>query len=522
MGCPKCGQPVFLFNGYMTGIEFSRSKNGAETCTVNNKFLHSSYNPQNEAERFVNSVECTFFPKAVFINEPAMSYCIPFLRARFPDSKITAIRYSRVFDKWNDFFDDTLYFEPGKEQFFETQLFQKNGEDVLCASLFLSWTPSANAFPEHEKNIWKSIKNTLQKCNALIATKSCFSRRWIKNAVTFCMNVKKTASIVPFHSPVVIAASGPSIEGALSFLQKFRRKYILLCVSSALSILEKNNINPDFVLSTDGGWWAKVHLRPLEKNKIIPLALPPEAACQKNILHNSTIIPLDYSDGIESEILHIWTETCGISCLKAMRNGTVSGTAAELALSLTDGPVFACGLDLAENKGFQHAQPNMIETKASSTDTRILTTETRQAKSRFYSGSLHIYRDWFSAESRRLAERFFRLSNSFPYKNTLGNIQDADFSLFKEKVSRFSDADKKCLFSCEKHIQEKDIKSVQQKISSFIDRESRTERWLKTVFPTDVIMIEKTKDSAEKQKKKDELLRKNDEFSSELRKLIYG
>ena len=100
--------------------------------------------------------------------------------------------------------------------------------------------------------------------------------------------------------------------------------------------------------------------------------------------------------------------------------------------------------------------------------------------------------------------------------------EDADFSLFKEKVSRFSDADKKCLFSCEKHIQKKDIKSVQQKISSFIDRESRTERWLKTVFPTDVIMIEKTKDSAEKQKKKDELLRKNDEFSSELRKLIYG
>lgn len=505
----------------MTDIRFSKAKNGAETCSADKKFLHSSYNPQNEAERFVASLECTFIPKTVLVAEPALGYCAPFLRKRFPESKIAAVRYVHDFDLYNNLFDETFFFCADNRSQFETQLIISLGEKNICASIFISWPPAANIFSEQDKLFWQSVKTVLEKSKTLLVTKSYFSKKWIKNTFLFCMNVRHTARLLPFHAPVVIAASGPSIQTALPHLCALRKKYVLFCVSSALPILEKYKLIPDIVISTDGGWWATQHLLPLEKNGKIPLALAPEAACRKQQLQSNIIIPLEYSDGIESRLFSVWAESCGISGTAAKRNGTVSGTAAELALSLSDKEIFACGLDLAESEGFQHAQPNLLEIREAANDFRLSQTELRQTKSRFSGGSLRIYRDWFSEQSDRLSKRFFRLSDSYCYTNSLGRIQDVGFPFFEEKIRDAPEVDFTAVLSETKQLSEDDIKTAREKLNTFLDAESKTDGWLNALFPAEYLLIEKTADDTERRKKYAEIQKKNDAFTAELKTILY-
>ena len=122
----------------------------------------------------------------------------------------------------------------------------------------------------------------------------------------------------------------------------------------------------------------------------------------------------------------------------AVRNGTVSGTALELALSITNGPVFACGLDLCHHSGFQHCQPNQLEVSNLQLDRRLAPKETRLYPQQLPSQSLEIYAQWFQNQSQRFCQRFYRLSTEdYSYSNQLGHIQDIDWKEFDTITSQW-------------------------------------------------------------------------------------
>ena len=68
-------------------------------------------------------------------------------------------------------------------------------------------------------------------------------------------------------------------------------------------------------MSTDGGYWASEHLKTLYKHNI-PLALPAEGYCKKNLLSKITILPLDYGDGFSHALLN----TANINTIKVQSN----------------------------------------------------------------------------------------------------------------------------------------------------------------------------------------------------------
>ena len=158
----------------------------------------------------------------------------------------------------------------------------------------------------------------------------------------------------------------------------------------------------------------------------VPFALAAEGACPAAVLKTNVIVPLYYEDGIEKDFF----TACTIPAMSATRNGTVSGTAIALALALTSGNVYACGLDLAPAQGFQHTGPNALEAQDEAKDNRLRTKQTRIAASACNGGALTVYRDWFAAESERLAKRVFRLSDSYPFVHTLGKMRDVDWDFF--------------------------------------------------------------------------------------------
>ena len=64
-------------------IEFRASKSGLTTCSVNGFSVHSNYNPENEAKKFVDNIQADFFPKNIVITGPCLHYLSIFLKNKF-------------------------------------------------------------------------------------------------------------------------------------------------------------------------------------------------------------------------------------------------------------------------------------------------------------------------------------------------------------------------------------------------------------------------------------------------------
>ena len=475
-------------------VDFSieKSKNGEETCSFQGKYLHSKYNPSQEAERFSQALTADFSPLCVFILEGALSYCAKFLKNRFPSAQICVIRFTRFFEKYDSNWDKVFYLYDGDIALSE-RLFNFLGEERLISSLFFDWTPSKQIFQEENALSWSEIKKAVLKARDVLGTRSYFSKRWLKNSLIFASRIKNVTLLNKTDKPVIIASSGPSLGPSLPFLKKNRSSFYLLAVSSAFMPLRHYGLTPDLVLSSDGGFWAKKHLDFPESACKTLFALETESAVPKKILETKKIIPLVYEGSLSKELF----DSLKIPYMISERCGTVAGTALIFALNLTTNKVFLVGQDLAPSKGFQHTQPNALENDNARKDFRLKNTETRLTCSRFNSiASLKIYRDWFISNSEYFSKRVFRLSDNFEYEFSLGKIKDISWEEFS-RTKAASDFSAQAQNEIHCHIEgEKKARDLLQKKLLEI---SKTQKFIEEVFPMDSILIKRELSSEKKE-----------------------
>ena len=428
-------------------ITIQKSKKGEETALADGHFLHSNYAPIKEAQRFVDNLTLSYTPKQIIIIEPALSYCADFLRVKFPGIKLGVIRYEKSFAAYNSKFDFVLnYFDYDD---FETYLENCFNEEDILLTYFVSWPASAQIYSENEKVIWKAIKNAFERSKTLLITRQYFEKKWLVNSFNFFRNINQIVSFnKQIDKDVLILASGPSLKPFINYIQENQNKFFIICLSSAISVCLHNNIKPDLCMTTDGGFWAGEHLKKLQKHDI-PVAMPSEAFCSKRLLNKLAVLPLLYGEGISKDL----TIASRLKYKSAVRNGTVSGTALLFAFQYAAKNVYFCGLDMANQTGFQHTQPNELELNNSLYDNRIKNKETRIAKSGLTNGSLDIYKNWFSSNKLDLPGRkVYRLIESKDRKNNLNWIEDIDLSKFqnltKSEASSKSDIFTKSEYSC--------------------------------------------------------------------------
>ncbi|MBQ0166956.1 MAG: DUF115 domain-containing protein [Treponema sp.] len=407
-----------------TELQFFNARNGQLSCSADGRFLHSSFNPENEALRFVQSINTQFMPSAIILLGACLPWCVKYLREQFSSSLLISVQFDRRFEEYADYWDSVFYVTDADSAVcLSNGLFNLLGEEKLVTSLFLSWKAAEGIWPNQYKFSWEAIKSSMEKAQSILTTRNWFNIRWFTNTVKNLSLIKEYSLPERTSSNIIVTASGPSLTAAIPFLKKNRKSFILLAASSSISTLLFNDIVPDYCISTDGGWYATRHLRAYETDKRlkdVPLVISAESAVPSRITGSIPIILLTYGDGLES----ILAEKTGIPSVSGLRNGTVSGTAAAFAASLTTGNVYICGLDLAPGKGFQHAEPNENDVALFTGQTRIKTLESSYTSSRFGSGSLSIYRDWFSHQNEAFTSRVFRLISKNDRLEKLGTMQD--------------------------------------------------------------------------------------------------
>ena len=458
----------------MGEVKIEANKNGDLTASVSGIRLCSAYSPQKEAERFVENLKCSFEPSTVVITGPCLDYTIEPLKKRFGEVKLCAVHYtSELAGKGNwdkEFLSDS-------ESNLAEELYSYLGEEEISATLFCSWPPSEKIFADAYRHTWSEIKTAVIKSRNVLGTMTYFAKRWTENALNFCLFSRKNAYIQKGTSPVLICASGRSLETSIPYIKSFRKKFFLIALSSALSPLHNSGIIPDLILSTDGGYWAKKHLSfSLCNDYDVPLALPAEAACFKNF-YDRTIVPLSYGDGCSEALL----KECGYINMHAYRNGTVSGTAALFAMDITDGPIFFSGLDLAPSSGFAHTQPNELENENELGDFRLRTKETRIVPSTFASPALSTYLAWF--QNQDFHGRVHRISDHFEFSNTLGSIDDVDWNYFEKNAV----PGRKPNFVYKNN----EFKSDERKnqLASIVYNHIKDPEWIKNALPADYVVM---------------------------------
>ncbi|MGI5096536.1 DUF115 domain-containing protein [Treponema socranskii] len=491
------------------GIRFFTAKSGLPTCSANGTNLHSSYDPEREAERFVASISAPFNPQYIVVTEPALSYCAQFFRKRFPAAVLCAVRYAPHFSETDRAWD--IVFDAAQNEVrLSDALFNTLGEEGLCSALFASWQPASRAFPEKDAAVWQEIKYAVDKGRDVLFTRSSFASRWIANAFFICKHIERARRIVNGSSPVVVAASGPSLKSALPYLARFRPSYFLIAASSALSVLTAYGIVPDLCIATDGGFYAKAHLSPLLRFPHIPLALAEEASCSGAILSTCAIIPLSYGDGLAANLF----AACGIPSMKIERNGTVSGSALDFARSITDGSVFLCGLDMAPASGFQHARPNALEKGGAASCMKTYPNETKNSASRFASGSLELYRKWFQSLPKARVKNVYRFAHDYRFSNTLGAIADVDTAFFEQSLSPLRTLPR----IEDKALPKKD--AVQKAARDFLKLHAGSDAWLHEIFPAEYVSRQREPDAEKKEKQTETLAKKSDALSKKIARII--
>lgn len=479
-------------------VTFQLAKNNEETVSINKVFLHSSYDPIKEAQRFSDSLLIPYTPEYIFITEPGLSYCVPFLRKRFPNSKLCVIRLVKEFEKYNSLFDFSMNYFENKDNF-EQILSNTFSEDKLLKSYFINWKNSERIFSEELVLINSKISSCLNQAKTLLITRQYFERKWLLNSINNLVNFNDTVYLKgEINKPVLIISSGPSLNDCLPIIKKFRSSFFVICLSSAISVCKYNNVTPDLYMSTDGGYWAGQHLKKL--NCEIPLALPFEGFCSKSLLNKQKILPLKYND----ELLSDFIEENNLISSNSKRNGTVAGTALTFALENCNMPIYITGIDMANQKGFQHSQPNEIELNNCINDNNIATKELRAVRSEFSNGSLDIYKNWFQNYNFP-NNRVFRIIDQNKKKNTLGKICDINPGEFETICSKIPVSDEKFSFV------ETKITVSKSQIMKYIDSINNTEQWTNQLFPLDKVSLSHNPNNQEliyKMKERNEILYK--------------
>jgi hypothetical protein len=393
---------------------------GLPTVLVGEKFLHSRYDPVNEAEKYIKALNPDAKTRVFVLIEPGLAYTVPILRRLFPIAKIIVLHVSAFFTgRFPEIPADesgTLVWSPGSTLALGEFLEREIPDMGIEAVKIVEWRPALAAYGTVYRDLLEKTVSFIRRIDANARTVKGFGRRWFKNFFRNLGIIQRYFTIRPGSVPWIVTGAGPGLEEAIPVIADMQREgAAVLAAASSVPALTAGGISPNLVISTDGGGWARFHLwetirctsgRPLFLAASLTAALP----CQCG---GFPVLPL--SDG------SLWQEAVlerlGIPHLVFPQRGTVTASALDLALRCTSGSVFLAGMDLANNDIKTHARPYAFDRFAEEAATRLDLRYSRafvRSCQTAASGTYRVYAEWFGTHIAAGADRIHSLGKNNP------------------------------------------------------------------------------------------------------------
>lgn len=402
----------------MSEARFLETRTGALTVSIDDRHLHSRFDPVREAERFVSTVEGES-PRLVIVVGPGLGYAFDAIRRVAPHARTLGIPLvpglSRRFVAHAD-----ATWQPDRESI--DRFLTRELTDLDTASLnVLEWQPAIEASPEAARRARAALSRHVSEAQASLVTRGAFGRRWYRNRIHNYLNITPVAPSPATRriAAVVIAGAGPGLERGIPTIAAARRRIELWATSSALSALAHAGLWPDLVVATDAAVYAWEHLRPLiarGAHTDVPVAAP--LAATRGLSACARVAPLAEDDPEDEALLS--PRRTGIPSVAPQ--GTVTATAAGLARQLTGAPVVVGGADFAWLEGRSHVRPHLSHTYRRGAASRLspLTTavyDSTRSHTDLGNGwtsdrTLATYARWFASQATQRYAPFFVLAPS--------------------------------------------------------------------------------------------------------------
>jgi hypothetical protein len=331
------------------------SRSGRASLRVDGISLHSPFDPIREASKFVDSSFPAQDPPAVVILlGEGLGYVSSEIRRRFPSCRIVAVYYSQDVYEKSDASPSSWH--PGSQVALAAFLRSEVGESDVEGLRMVEWPPSARIFPEFSRKAHLAARLAIGEASGSFMTTVGAGKSWIRNTILSFLGLDTVVSGVFCRPerPVLITASGPSLEALLPAIRKKRDAFQLWALPSCLSSLRYSDIEPDLVILTDPGYWATSHMHFTDSRGTIALPL---SAARSAVGLNMPKMLIGQPIFAEEEILR----RARLRVPMAPPHGTVAATAIELAQSFCRSKIIVAGLDLCLQDVQSHARPNAFD-----------------------------------------------------------------------------------------------------------------------------------------------------------------
>ena len=381
------------------------AKSGETSAEHNGIRIHSAYDPRKEAGRFLDSaLPAGTRPNTIIVIGAGLGYADETAAERWPNADIIAIHLNaelyknRIGRSRGKSAGRIKRWHPESDVSLPSFLASAVGEHNVHGLHIIQWPASVSVMPDEANRAAQYVAQIVRRHTGSITATAAFGRLWIRNTLRNFIELDRLAVPSATDKPVVIAASGPGLEYALTYLSTYRGRFRLWALPSALPALSAASLTPDLIFATDSGHWAKLHMRYFPPS--VPVVMPLSAAPPPSGIG----VPMLIRQGVPGESRLLRGPEWPLLPIPA--RGTVAATAVDVWSAAAGDSLLLVGLDLCWYDLRSHARPHAFDGWiASRTDrknpkvnelwNRALAQAPKKEGKRRTGPALETYADWF-------------------------------------------------------------------------------------------------------------------------------
>ena len=339
-------------------IEYLNTKKGIKTVKVNNFLLHSKYDPITEAKRIV---EKEFEPNYVHvIFGYGLGYIVEELKNKIRNvEKIIVI--DPIYSEINGAIDKNIGFtivEEIKNEAIEHAVAKSLNN--LSSKVKVICSPNYDKILEKELLVVLESIKTVQRIQQVGEnTTRQFSFAWQENYIHNLLHTYMNHSFKElkqqYSCPVIVISGGPSLKKQIPLLKTIKGKALMVASGSTINSLLHHGIEPDYVVSIDGGTSNFNHFKEINKIKShLIFGFSSHYRIQEEFPNTQYAI-LDAGD---EDFQSYVKEKFNIEVPLIAGGASVANFAFTVACYMTKGPIAIIGQDLAYTDNKSHEESN--------------------------------------------------------------------------------------------------------------------------------------------------------------------
>ena len=419
-------------------LEIIEAKNGSPSLKFKGEegdlFIHSKYNPEKEAKRYVSKIDIDR-KDAISILGCGLGYHVLEIYKKVKEKDVKLFIFESnylIFYKLLKFIDFRPLFKDNNCFFIvendesKIDIFKDIGlefEDTFFKELTVfEWKPLVSTFSEYYTNIKEQLFEFKKHLYTNQNTLTHFAKEWNENLLK---NIKSILFDPGFNFisniykdvPIVVVAAGPSLDKNIDLLAEIKNKAVIITVSNALKSLLNKNIIPDFVVVSDSSKSVEDHFPDFKNDMLKKIVLAYDPVISPKILNNWPGMKIVASPHKADKILN-WVEKFSNYKGRVFFGGSVAHAAFSLAYYLGGNPIILVGQDLALSDGYTHAkgsnarktaEDNMVNRKKAGYNNSFFEIDNIYGDKVLTRGDYYNYLKWFNRtfkQIKRVRENF--------------------------------------------------------------------------------------------------------------------